>query len=506
LFIWQPTVQMKYLFGSVSVTMCSCVTFYALGNVRGCSIGGVQWSMSSVIIAGGGITGLSAAYRLKQTAPGIAITVLEKTNRLGGIVHTVRENGFVVEAGPDSFLASKPCALRLCCDLGISDHLITPSPRNRGSFVLHDGQLFPLPDGLTGLVPSRLEPLLDSELLSPAAKARLAKEVDVAPAPGSGDESLADFVDRRFGREVYERLIEPLMAGIYAGDGACLSLMATFPQLREMEREYGSVLRAMAARPAAGAGNRTGFMAPQTGMQEIIDALSRALDGVDIRPGETVRELTPSTNGWSVLTNSGVHTADAVILAVPTAVAGGAISHFDPVLGAGLTSIPSASSAIVALAFRRAGIRHSLRGFGYIVPRAETRPALACTWVSSKWSGRAPSGYVLVRVFLGRFGQDHVLDTPDDGLVGAAREELRRTLGIAAPPEHCWLFRWPHVMPQYLVGHRARVAVMSARVAEMPGLYLAGNGYTGVGIPDCIRSAEDAAAAAAHFTRGTSPM
>jgi len=462
--------------------------------------------MSRVVVLGGGISGLTAAYRLSMVAPHVHVSVLEAADRLGGIVRTVREDGFVVEAGPDSFLASKPAGLRLCRDLGMEHHLIGPTEENRGSFVLHLGHLHSLPEGLTGLVPSRLDPLLESDLFTPAGKTRLAREPEIPARAGEEDESLASFVRRRFGTEVYERLIEPLMAGIYAGDGSLLSLQATFPQLREMEREHGSVIRAIAARSAPPASGPTGFLAPRAGMEEIVEALERHLGSVELRRGQVASRIERVATGWKVCTNGGAqHPADAVILAVPVAIAGQIAGPVDAALGTALTSIPSASSATVSLAFRRDDIAHPLRGFGYVIPRVAGSPALACTWVSSKWAYRAPPEFALLRVFLGRYGHDVLLSETDDGLVALAREELRATLRITATPERRWVFRWPQVMPQYLVGHRETAARIKHRLDRLPGLYLAGNAYGGVGIPDCILGGEQAAGAALAHISGSPP-
>jgi oxygen-dependent protoporphyrinogen oxidase len=462
--------------------------------------------MPHVVIAGGGISGLAAAHRLTCGAPDLQVTLLEASDRLGGIVRTIREDGFIVEAGPDSFLASKPAGLALCRELSIENRLIGPIAENRGSFVLHDGRLYPIPEGLTGLVPSRLEPMLESDLLSSTAKQRLAQEPHVPPRGGSEDESLAVFVERRFGKEVYERLVEPLMAGIYAGDGTRLSLLATFPQLREMELRHGSILRAVTASTTARPSGPTGFLTPRSGMQEIVDALALTLDSVELGLNRSVRRVQRAGNGWSVSTGDDCYHADAVIMALPPATAAEAVRELDSSMSSELGSIPSASSAIVALAYNESEISRTLRGYGYIIPRAERRPALACTWVSSKWEGRAPAGIALLRVFLGRFGQEGFFDAGDDTLIALAREELWATLGIAAEPSRRWIFRWPGAMPQYLVGHRDLVARISTVLSKWPGLFLAGNAYTGVGLPDCIRGGQEAAAAAlAHLDSRLAP-
>ena len=457
-----------------------------------------------IVVVGGGIAGLAAAYRLTGLLPGTPITLVERDDRLGGKILTERVDGFTVEAGPDSFLSAKPRGVGLCEELGLLDRLQGTTPRRHRAFVLRAERLHDLPEGLTGLVPTRLGPMLRTGLVSPLGKARMALDYVLPPRRGEDDESLAAFVRRRLGREVYERLIEPLMAGIYAADGERLSLAATFPQLREAELDRGGLIRGvLAAKKAATSSSTTAwppFVAPAGGMAELVDALAKRLQaaGVRIVTGGTVSGLRvePSPAGPTyhlTVTSGEALTAGGVVLAVPSFAAADILCGLDPALAADLRAIPHASSATVSLAYARADVPHPLDGHGYVVPRAEGRPVLACTWTSSKWAHRAPAGTALLRVFVGRAGQDEVLAGSDDELVVLARAELRAILGVTATPTLSRAHRWPRGLPQYTLGHLDRVAAIEARLAAHPGLALAGHSYRGVGIPDCIRSGEAAA-------------
>jgi protoporphyrinogen/coproporphyrinogen III oxidase len=458
---------------------------------------------AGVVVIGGGIAGLAAAHRLKQQDPALAVTLVEAEKRLGGKIVTERVDGFVLEGGPDVFLARKPRGVDLCRELGIEDRLRGTNLQQRRTYVLRDGRLLELPEGLAGLLPTRAGPLMRSPLLSPWAKLRLALEYFVPPRRDGADETLASFVSRRLGPEMYDRLVEPLLSGIYAGDGRELSLAATFPQLRRHEAGHGGLIRAMLAaqrdtQPAApDAGQaRSAFLAPAGGMGELVDALERRLlaAGLDIRLGQAVVSVERDGAAWHVQLAAGQSiAAQAVIVTAPARRAASLLEALDASLAAGLRSIPHASTATISLAYRRKDVPHLLDGYGYLIPRAEGRPALACTWVSTKHHGRAPDGYALLRVFAGRAGQEQVLEQDDEGLARLAREELRRTLGIEAAPVLQRVYRWQEGMPQYTLGHLARVAGIERGVAAHPGLALAGNAYHGVGIPDCIASGEAAA-------------
>jgi len=450
----------------------------------------------SVLIIGGGITGLAAAYRLRQVSPETEITILEREQRLGGKIWSEQRNGFVIEAGPDSFLSSKPRGVGLCAELGLAGRLQGTNDQMRRSFVMRGGSLFPIPEGLSGLVPARLEPILESRLFSSEGKQRFLQERSIPAGGADGDESLAAFMTRRFGQEMYTRLIEPLMAGIYAGDGRELSLAATFPQLRALELEYGSLLLGLEATRATSAADtpRPGFLSFPDGMGELVNALTRQLRRVRICTGSEVRRLSTSRSGFKAELMHGGHiVADAVLVAVPAAMAAAMLADVDADLAHALHEIPHVSTATVSAAFPLPAIPHPLDGFGYLVPRQEGRSVLASTWSSVKFPHRAPADHALLRAFIGRAGDDDMVAAPEQDLLDMARHEWRTTLDISAIPTLASVYRWPRGMPQYTLGHADRLAIIHARLQATPGLFLAGNGYRGVGIPDCIQGGETAA-------------
>ena len=453
----------------------------------------------SIGIVGGGIAGLSAAHWLVRNRPSVNVTLLESGARLGGKILTERVQNFVVEAGPDSFLASKPEGLALCKELGIEDQLVSSIQENRGSFVALDGALHAIPEGLSGLIPTRLDSVMSSSLFTGEGKERFAGEPSVPARPGDDDESLAGFVERRFGSEAYSHLIEPLMAGIYAGDGRELSLKATFPQLRVLEQTYGSVLRGLQA-TASTKEQRTekqGFLTPSKGMGEIVGALRPALRSVNVRLGAVVRAIRRRRSGFRLeVDDSESLDVDRVVVATPAHISALLLSEMDVELSQELEAIPHVSSATVSLAFLRTEVQHPLHGYGYIIPRVSGSPVLACTWASSKYLGRSPKGHVLLRAFVGRRGLEEAVELGHEEIVELVRDELGNRLGIEAKPELERVHRWPKGMPQYALGHPNRVVRIGILLENNVGVQLAGNAYQGVGIPDCIRSGELAAAAA----------
>lgn len=446
-----------------------------------------------IVVVGGGIAGLSAARRLETLLPETELVLLERAPALGGKIVTERVDGFVIEGGPDSFLSRKARGPELCEELGLGDELVGRRPENARTFVRRDGALHPLPSGLTGMIPTDLDALADSALLSAEGRARLAAEVDLPPAPPGGDESIASFVSRRLGREAYEALVEPLMTGIYAGDGELLSLQATFPGLRALELEHGSLLRGLLAQPPGGGDTRPPFVSLRPGLHVLVRALAGELRGTIVRTGTTVTSIESRTaGGYAVVLGDERLEADGVVLAVPAFAAAELLSPLDSELAALHGEIPYASSALVSMGFRDGDVSHPLDGYGYVVPRAEGSDVLACTWVSSKWQARAPDGAALIRVYAGRFDGRDVSVEPDAELVALAREEVR-LLGITAEPALVRIHRWPRSMPQYVLGHLERVGRIESALQAVPGLALAGAAYRGVGVPDCIRSGEEAA-------------
>jgi protoporphyrinogen/coproporphyrinogen III oxidase len=471
-----------------------------------------------VVVLGGGITGLAAAHRLlrvhAESMPGLRVTLVEADERLGGKIVTEQLDGFVIEGGPDSFLATKPRGVGLCDELGNGDHphlrLQGVKPQRHRAFVLWRRRLHDLPEGLSGLVPTRLAPLARSRLLSPRGKARVALDYLLPARSAVDDESLGGFIRRRLGREAWDRLVEPLMAGIYAADGDQLSLAATFPQLREAERRYGGLIKGvLAARrlaPASISAPGSPFLTPASGLGALVSALqTRLREGeATLVLGNPVMAVTSSGSGFDVrLAAGGPIQADAVIVATPAYAAADLLTELDSVLAEELSAIPHASTAIVTLAYRHEEISHPLDGHGYVIPRAEGSPILACTWSSRKWAGRAPKGWELIRVFIGRADRDDVLAADDETLVALAVREVAARLGVTAPPTLTRVHRWSRGMPQYLLGHPERVARIEAAEREHAGLYLAGNAFHGVGLPDCIVSGERAADAAAAYLRAS---
>jgi protoporphyrinogen/coproporphyrinogen III oxidase len=457
-----------------------------------------------LVVVGAGISGLAAAHRAVELAREqgrpLDLTVLEGADRVGGTIQTEQRDGFLVEGGPDSFLSEKPWALALCRRIGLEERLIRTDDRFRRTFVVWRGRLHPLPEGFHLLAPTRLGPLLASRLFSWPGKLRMACDL-VLPRGGDPDESLGAFVRRRLGREALERVAQPLVAGIYTADPDELSLSATMPRFAEMERRERSVILALwrAARkaPAQHAGT-TGarwslFVSLARGMDELVHALAARLPAGALRLKERVTGVAREDGRWRIATASGVaHEAAGLVLAPEAHQAARMLRYVDPALTHLLEGIPHASSATVSLAYRRADVRHPLDGFGFVVPHAERRPIIACTFSSVKYPGRAPDGHVLLRVFLGGALNEAVLQGDDATLVGTAREQIGPLLGITAEPELARVTRHARAMPQYHVGHAARAAAIEQAVARHPGLQLAGGAYRGVGIADCVRSGEEA--------------
>jgi oxygen-dependent protoporphyrinogen oxidase len=448
------------------------------------------------VVVGGGIAGLAAARRLEAVLPTAEVVLVEQDERLGGKVATERVDGFVIEAAPDSFLSRKPRGVGLCEELGLGGELVGRRPESERTFVRRGAELHPLPSGLTGMIPTNLDALAESELLSPEGRARLAAEVDV-PVGGEGDESIASFVSRRLGREAYEAFVEPLMTGIYGGDGEQLSLEATFPQLRALELEHGSLIEGLSAQPAQSAALPP-FVTLRAGMDELVGALTRRLRRTRLVTGRPVGAVSRAGDGYRVELDGGdALETQAVVVAAPAFATAEMLSGLDDELAAAHAEIPYSSSVIVTFGLREEDVSHPLDGYGYVVPRVEGTDVLACTWTSRKWEGRAPDGALLIRVYAGRFGGPDLTTETDEDLVRLALDELS-LLGIDAGPILTRVQRWPRGMPQYVLGHAERLARIEAALTDLSGLAVAGAAYRGVGIPDCIRSGEDAAESAAH--------
>ncbi|HEX5109310.1 MAG TPA: protoporphyrinogen oxidase [Vicinamibacterales bacterium] len=454
-------------------------------------------SAFDIAIVGGGISGLAAAYELERR--GLSVRVLEAGNRPGGVVCTERLDGWVIDAGPDSLLVQKPGAIALCRELGIADRLIsTLTPRT--AYVLRDGQLHPLVEGSFLGFPIGLSALARSTLFSTGGKLRMAGEVLVPRSQGDEDESIAAFVRRRFGEEAVDYLAEPLLAGIHAGDAEELSARALFPRLVDAEQQSGSVLRAFRAlrvEPSP----RGAFVSLPGGVGELVDALAGALKPGTVRLSARVTELRRA-GSFVLESESETVAARAVILAVPAYAAGGLLRSIDTTLATLCEAVPYASTATAVFGYRRDQIAHPMLGTGFVVPRVERLALLAGTWVTSKWPGRAPDGFALLRGFLGGGRDPHRLDRSDEELIAAAREELVELLGITGAPSLTRLYRWTRQSPQYVVGHLSRVTRIERHLAAVPGIFLTGSGFKAIGIPDCITDGRETAARAAAFVNG----
>ena len=450
-----------------------------------------------VAIVGGGIAGLAAAYELQQR--GIATRVLEASSRPGGVIASERFDGWVIDAGPDSMLVQKPAAVALCRELGIADRLIHTLPP-RTAYVLRDGQLHPLVEGSFLGFPLTARGLASSSLFSLRGKTRMALEAVIPRREGDEDESIGSFVRRRFGEEAVDYLAEPLLAGIHAGDVEQLSIRALFPRLPDAERNTGSVLRAFRALKSKP--SPTGaFVSLPDGTAELVESLASRFDPYTICLNTRVAEL-HRAGTLRIESSAGSFTARAVVLAVPAYIAGSLLRGFDTTLAALCDALPYASTATVALGYRRDQVGHPMTGTGFVVPRVERQALLAGTWITSKWPGRAPDGHVLMRGFLGGGRDPHRLESSDDALIDAARSELTELLNISGDPIVTRLHRYTKQSPQYEVGHLGRVAAIEERLRAIAGVFVTGSGFRAIGIPDCIADGRATAAAAAKYLSG----
>ncbi|MCR4413619.1 MAG: protoporphyrinogen oxidase [Thermoguttaceae bacterium] len=459
-----------------------------------------------VAVVGGGISGLAAAHRLVELDPKVSLTLYERAARLGGVLSTIHEGGFQVEQSADNFITTVPWGTDLCRRIGLSDELIGTNPAHRQTFVVRRGRMYKLPDGFLMMAPTRMWPLAVTPILSPLGKLRAGLEFFIPPRRDEGDESMAAFVRRRLGREVFERLVEPLVSAVYAADMEKLSVQATLPQFREMELEHGSLIRAMRRRMASMPRGRTGdtgarysmFVTPRHGLSSLIDALAARLPAGAVRLNTAVWRIARGDDGrWTVWSGNAdapaAESFDAVILATPSHVAARLLEPVEPALARDLASIEHSGTAIVSVGYARRQVVHPLDGMGVVVPAIENSPMLACSFSSQKYAHRAPEGHVLLRVFAGGARRPDLAVMDDDQLRPLILAELDRLVGIRGDPVYASIARWPGTMPQYHVGHRCLVARIEAAAARLGHFALAGNAFHGVGIPHCIHSGEQAA-------------
>ena len=460
--------------------------------------------MKRIAIIGGGISGLAAAFELEQqrsAGANLEYVLYESSPGFGGVLRTEEIDGCMVEAGPDSFITEKPWAAELCYALGLGGQLIGSNDAERKTYILVRRRLIAMPDGLMFMVPTKIISTGLSPLFSWKTKLRMTRELFHPPHTADGDESVATFVERHYGREMVNRLADPLLSGVYGGEAAALSVRAVLPRFAEMERSHGSLGRAMLAarrRKMSQPGNRPTpplFTSLRNGMQQLAEAVVARLTPASLQANALVQSVQPDSGGWLVSTGTQSDRFDAVSLAVPTYNAAQLLSTASPDLSAELAAIPYTSSVTVALGYARS-VRQSLPpGFGFLVPRSEGRQMLAATFVHNKFPHRAPQDRALLRCFFAGQSAERVWPLAEDQIVGITRNELQQILGLRDEPVFARVYKWKSAMAQYGVGHLERLDRIERLRQKLPGLALAGNGYRGIGVPDCVRSGRDAARA-----------
>lgn len=456
-----------------------------------------------VIVIGAGVSGLACAKRLldlaKEKGLALELNVLDGAPKAGGTLSTVEKNGFLMEEGPDCFITEKPAALKLCEELGIQDQLIRTNAELKQSFIQKSDRLHPIPEGFYMLAPSRLMPLMTTPLLSPLGKLRAALEPFIHVRRDPQDESVGAFVRRRLGNEVLEALAQPLVGGVYNADPDELSLNACVPRFKEMEVKYGSLLKAMAARrldqqPQVSGARYSLFVSFKKGMSTLAQALVARIPGESLWLHSRVSSLQPSEHGtWEVASDQGTREADAVVLALQPAKMRELIGGLDKEWDKLLASIPAHDSATLNLGFRRSDVGHPLNGFGFVVPAREKKAVVGCTFASQKFEGRAAEGQVLLRAFLGASAVERLKAEGESALIETVLEELKPVLTLRDRPLVHHLATYQASMSYFRPGHLSLVARIEQKASETKGLFLAGNGLAGVGIPDAIAAGQSAA-------------
>ncbi len=462
----------------------------AIGNVT-----------ADVVIVGGGIAGLAAAHALAKAK--VSFALVEAQPRFGGVIATAREGGFLLEGGPDSMLAQKPEAIALCRELGLGDRLVPTNPERRTVFVLHRRTLHPLPEGMVLAIPTRIAPFVKSGLFSWPGKLRMGLDLVLPRRRERADESIASFLRRRFGQEAVDRLGEPLLAGIHAGDPERLSIRGTFPRFAELEDRYGSLIRGMlsAAPPKRLGPPPAAFYSLAGGLGELVDALVAALPQGSLLRGHAVRALSRDDAGFEIELDDQRLAARAVLMAVPAPHAAPLVAGLAPEAARALAGVSFASSATVLLGYRRDDVAHPLDGYGMVIPITEGLRTSAFSFFSTKFPGRAPEGHVLMRGFVGGVRDPAVLELDDAALVDLVVREMTPVIGLRGAPVLTRVFRWPRGTPQLEVGHLERMAALERTLAAVPGLFLTGAGIRGTGLPDGIADGTRVAQEAAAFVR-----
>jgi oxygen-dependent protoporphyrinogen oxidase len=466
----------------------------------------VRWKFvtkTKVAIIGGGISGLSAAYALHKRQ--VPYLLLEAGPSLGGLIRAETRDGFLLESA-DSLHALPPEGIALCRELGLGERLVPANPDRPTVSVLHRGTLHPLPEGMMLGVPTRILPFAKSDLFSWPGKLRMGLDLVIPGGNARGDESIGSFLRRRFGQEAVQRLGEPLLAGIHSGDPERLSILATFPWLREIEEKHGSLVRGMWATPAPklapGTKPPAAFQSLRRGLREMVDALVVRLQRERIWTRAGVYGLSRVDGGFSLAVQGGeAVSAERVVVAAPGPKIAPALEGLLPGAARVLAAIPFASSATVFLGYRRADVAHPLDGYGLVVPQTEGLRTTAVTFVSTKYPCRAPEDHVLLRGSLGGVRDTGAMSLSDDEMVETVKREMGSVLGLRGQPVVSRVFRWPGGLPQLEVGHLERMAAVEKEVAAVPGLHLTGGGIRTTGIPDAVADGTRAGEAAAEGVR-----
>ena len=466
-------------------------------------------SMRRIGIIGGGISGLSAAFHLEKAragGAGLEYALLEAAPRLGGSMFSERVDGCLIEGGPDSFLTEKPWAAQLCKELGIDASLIGSNDHLRKTYIVVKNRLVAMPDGLMFMVPTKILPTALTPLFSWGTKFRMARELMHPPRRMDHDETVAEMVDRHFGPEVVDRLADPLLSGVYGGDSAQLSARAVLPRFVDMEEKYGSLSRAMlAAHNKMKAMMKDRKPAPlftslADGMQQMVSAIERRINMDWVQTGVAVKAVSANGAGWRVTTDNGMQNFDGLIFATPARVTAQLLRTVHQQIADDLGGIPYSSSVTVTMGYAMSDLQNLPPGFGYLVPRSEGRRMLACTFVHNKFPHRAPADKGLLRCFLGGAKDEAILNESDEAITATVLKEIREILGLAAQPRFVKIYRWRSAMAQYTSGHLARVGRIEEAVKALPTVAIAGNAFRGIGVPDCIRTGQEAAAKLAAHT------
>ncbi|OLN23808.1 protoporphyrinogen oxidase [Domibacillus antri] len=465
-----------------------------------------------VAVIGGGITGLAAAFYLqKQTGQPVDVTLIEASSRLGGKIQTVKKDGFIIERGPDSFLERKTSAARLAKEAGL-DHLLTNNATGK-SYVLVGEKLHSMPEGSVMGVPTKVSPFVTSGLFSLPGKVRASADFLLPKSKPKADQSLGQFFRRRLGDEVVENLIEPLLSGIYAGDIDNLSLMATFPNFYHAEQKHRSLVRGMkkmtpsSKQPAPREQKKGIFLTLTGGLESLVEGIESKLLPGSVLKNTSVNRIVRQPDGryFLHLSNGNIMEADSVVSTVPHTILPDMLPDYD--FFDVFRNMTATSVATVAMAFPASAVKENFDGTGFVVSRNSDYTITACTWTHKKWPHTTPDGKVLLRCYVGRANDEAVVDLPDAELERIVMNDLNRMMDITGKPDFTIISRWHEAMPQYMVGHKERLAAVSEyMVNELPGLYIAGSSFNGLGIPDCIDQGENAVEKVLYYLRTGQPV